>query len=176
MALLLAVAGVAAAHAATLRTGDRAPNFSRPDLSHRQLTLAGYRGRVVLLNFWASWCEPCMAELPHFRAWQQQYGARGLQVVGVAMDDHQAPALAAYRKLRLNFPVVMGGVRLAERYGGIYGVPVTFLLDRQGRIRFIADGAANLPALQRAIVSLLAAARSRPAPGPHSPPASASRP
>ena len=138
-----------------LHMGSLAPDFSRPDLSHKPVTLSAYRGRVVLLNFWASWCEPCMTELPRFRAWQRRYRARGLQVVGVSMDDDAARARAADHKLQLNFPVVMGSVRLARLYGGIYGVPVTFLIDRRGRIDLIETGAANLPRLQRHLEALL---------------------
>ena len=155
LALAAALACGLAAQAVVLKAGSVAPDFSRPGLNHRTVALASYRGRVVLLNFWASWCEPCMTELPAFKAWQQTYGGRGLQVVGVSMDDQEAAAAAAARKLGLNFPVVMGGVPLARLYGGIYGVPVTFLIDRQGRIRAIVDGAANLPKLRRQVEALL---------------------
>lgn len=155
-ALLLILAGVLLAQtAATPGVGDSAPDFSRESLHHQPVRLAASRGHVVLLNFWASWCEPCLAELPQFVAWQREYGTRGLQIVGVSMDDTAPPALAAAQKYRLNYPVVMGDVQLARRYGGIYGVPVTLLIDRRGRIEQRDDGAANLPQLQHAIELLL---------------------
>ncbi len=132
-----------------------APNFSRMDLDHRQVNLADYRGKVVLLNFWATWCAPCLAEMPRFVAWQQEYGGRGLQVIGVSMDDDAQPVRTAYRKYRLNYPVVMGDEKIGGKYGDIYGLPVTFLIDRSGTIRFKHQGAVDLNHLQNEILTLL---------------------
>jgi cytochrome c biogenesis protein CcmG/thiol:disulfide interchange protein DsbE len=67
--------------------GHAAPNFSRPSLDHRKIVLSSYRGKVVLLDFWATWCEPCLAEMPTFVEWQKQYGSENFQVIGVSMDD-----------------------------------------------------------------------------------------
>jgi cytochrome c biogenesis protein CcmG/thiol:disulfide interchange protein DsbE len=64
-----------------------APEFVRTDLKHQKLDLHTYRGKVVLLNFWATWCAPCQLEMPRFVAWQKQYGTRGLQIIGISMDD-----------------------------------------------------------------------------------------
>jgi peroxiredoxin len=132
-----------------------APDFSRPNLDHREVSLAAYRGRVVLLNFWATWCEPCIAEVPRFAEWQRKYGERGLQVLGVSMDDVEAPVRTAYRKYGLNYPVVMGDEKLGEMYGGILGLPATFVIDANGRIRFQHEGAADLDVLEREIRELL---------------------
>ena len=134
-----------------------APDFSKPDLDHREVRLAAYRGKVVLLNFWATWCAPCLAEVPRFVEWQRTLGERGLQVLGVSMDDDEAPVRAAYRKYGLNYPVVMGDEKLGELYGGILGLPVTFLIDGDGRIRFRHDGTTDLDALEREIRELLPA-------------------
>jgi cytochrome c biogenesis protein CcmG/thiol:disulfide interchange protein DsbE len=100
-----------------------APNFSRVDLDQRNVDLTAYRGKVVVLNFWATWCAPCLTEMPPFVEWQQEYGARGLQVIGISMDDEVPPVRAAFQKYRLNFPVVMGDEKLREMYGGILGLP-----------------------------------------------------
>ena len=81
---------------------------SRVDLDQRNVDLTAYRGKVVLLNFWATWCAPCLTEMPRFVEWQQEYGGRGLQVIGVSMDDEAPPVRAAYQKYRLNYPVVLG--------------------------------------------------------------------
>ena len=139
-----------------------APAFTRPDLSGAPVSLASLRGKVVLLNFWATWCGPCRAEMPHFIEWQQQYGALGLQVVGVSIDDSEPPVRAFARNLRLNYPVVMGDGRLVEEYGGILGVPVTFLIDRQGIIRARINGECDPRSTEAAIRRLLAAPESRP--------------
>jgi cytochrome c biogenesis protein CcmG, thiol:disulfide interchange protein DsbE len=132
-----------------------APDFSRTDLDHAQVRLASYRGKVVLLNFWATWCGPCLIEMPHFVAWQQAYGKEGLQVIGVSMDDDAQPVRSAYQKYRLNYPVVMGDEELGEMYGGILGLPVTFLIDRSGRIRFMYKSDARLSQIHRDMEKLL---------------------
>lgn len=133
-----------------------APNFSGVDLDHRQVNLAAYRGKVVLLNFWATWCAPCLTEVPRFAEWQQKYGGpRGLQVVGVSMDDDEPPVRTFYQKHRLNYPVVMGDEKLGELYGGVLGLPVTFLIDRNGKIRFKHEGVTDLNIIEGEIHELL---------------------
>ncbi len=88
-------------------------------------------------------------------AWQQEYGARGLVVIGVSIDDSPAPARAFAEKLHLNYPVVMGNAKLGERYGGVLGVPVTFLIDRAGIVRARFDGEEHLAAEERQVRGLL---------------------
>ena len=132
-----------------------APNFSRVDLDQRNVDLTAYRGKVVVLNFWATWCAPCLTEMPRFVEWQQEYGGRGLQVIGISMDDEAPPVRAAYQKYRLNYPVVMGDEKLGEMYGGILGLPVTFLLDRNGKIRFKHQGVTDLNIIDSEIQTLL---------------------
>ena len=132
-----------------------APDFSRVDLDGKKTRLSSFRGKVVLLNFWATWCAPCLAEMPRFVEWQQKYGPRGLQLVGVSMDDEEAPVRAMYRRLRLNYPVLMGDEKVGELYGGILGLPVTFLIDREGKIRFQHDGETRLEVIEREIQELL---------------------
>lgn len=121
--------------------GRPAPNFTRVDLDHKKVDLGHYRGKVVLLNFWASWCGPCLTEMPIFARWQSQYGAKGLQVIGVSMDDSVHDAASAVAKLRLDYPVVMGDEHIGIAYGGVLGLPVTFLIDRRGIIRGRYPGA-----------------------------------
>ena len=94
------------------------------------MRLADFRGRVVLLNFWATWCAPCQIEMPRFSAWQARYGPEGLQVVGVSMDDEEAPVRSLVKKRKVDYPIVMGDEKLGLLYGGILGLPVT-LSDRQ---------------------------------------------
>ena len=133
-----------------------APNFARVDLERRQVSLADYRGKVVLLNFWATWCAPCLAEVLRFAEWQRTYGGPGaLQVIGVSMDDQEPPVRAAYQKYGLNYPVVMGDESLGELYGGVLGLPITFLIDRQGKIRFKHRGLSDLDVMKREIQQLL---------------------
>jgi peroxiredoxin len=132
-----------------------APNFSRVDLDNKKVDLRAYRGKVVLLNFWATWCTACLTEMPRFVEWQQEFGGRGLQVIGVSMDDEEPPVRAFSQKYRLNYPVVMGDEKLGEMYGGIFGLPVTFLIDRDGNVRFNYQGVTDLTIIDREIQTLL---------------------
>ncbi len=134
-----------------------APDFSRKRLTGGdEIHLGAYRGKVVLLNFWATWCSPCLSEIPHFAQWQTRYGRQGLQIIGVSMDDDEAPVRTAYAKFKLNYPVVMGDARLAALFGGIYGLPVTLLIDRRGTIRYRHKGEVHLDAMSHELETLLA--------------------
>jgi len=135
--------------------GRAAPAFALKDFGGRVVRLSQYRGKVVLLNFWASWCGPCQLEIPAFEKWQTQYGGR-LQVVGVSMDDNAAKATAAARKLKVNYPVVMGSAELGNRYGGIYGLPASFVIDAEGHVRAEYQGGEHVKEIQAEIERLLA--------------------
>jgi cytochrome c biogenesis protein CcmG/thiol:disulfide interchange protein DsbE len=132
-----------------------APVFVRTSLSGQRIDLAAYRGKVVLLNFWATWCGPCQVELPRFSAWQKQYGPTGLQVVAVSMDDDATGVRPVVRKLKLDFPVIMGDERLGKLYGGVLGLPVTFLIGRDGKVAARIEGGADLHAMEGKIKQLL---------------------
>jgi thiol-disulfide isomerase/thioredoxin len=156
----LSAAAIFAAPAADPLLHKPAPTFVRNDLEHQPVDLGAYRGRVVLLTFWATWCAPCQIEMPHFIAWQQQYGGQGLQIIGVAMDDadgDRAPqtVIAMVRKRRVNYPVVMGDEKLGSLYGGILGLPVTYLIDRHGVVVAKFKGEGNLGSMNRQIQELL---------------------
>jgi len=112
-----------------------APNFSRLDLNHKKIQLSAYRGKVVLLNFWATWCGPCLLEMPRFVEWQKQFGPSKFQVIGISMDDATPEVVATISKLNIDYPVLMGDEHLGEAYGGVLGLPVTFLIDHDGKIR-----------------------------------------
>jgi peroxiredoxin len=132
-----------------------APEFVLKDLAGRKIDLKQYRGKVVLLNFWATWCASCRVELPKFDAWQKKYSGDGLQVLAVSMDDAVPPVRKAVQRLHLDFPVVMGDAQLGESYGGVLGLPVTFLIDRDGRIAGKEEGAVDLTALESKVRHLL---------------------
>lgn len=133
-----------------------APQFVRSDLRGRKIDLNSYRGKVVLLNFWATWCASCQVELPRFEEWQKKYGPQGLRVLTVSMDDGDAPVRKAVRRLRLGLQVVMGDARLGEAYGGVLGLPVTFLIGRDGVITARVEGETDLNALEQRLKQMLA--------------------
>jgi thiol-disulfide isomerase/thioredoxin len=118
--------------------------------------LTALRGKVVLLNFWATWCAPCQVELPQFAAWQGKYRQAGLAVIGISMDDDAASARARVRKLALGFPVVMGDAALGRRYGGVLGLPVTFLIARDGALAERYEGEVSLKGVETRVKELLA--------------------
>jgi cytochrome c biogenesis protein CcmG/thiol:disulfide interchange protein DsbE len=132
-----------------------APEFVRTDLKHRRLDLRDYRGKIVLLNFWATWCAPCQREMPRFVAWQTQYGSRGLQIIGISMDDDSSAVRGLIKKLRLNYPVAMGDEQLGRSYGGVLGLPLSFLIDSQGKVQAQYQGETDLNSIEKQFRPLL---------------------
>jgi len=129
-ALVLLLCGAATA----MKIGDVAPDFTRIDLAGKQVRLAEYRGKWVLLNFWATWCAPCREEMPRFSGWQRDYGAKSLQVIGVSMDDDVAAVKQFLTAYPVSYPIVMGDAKFAEGFGGVLGLPLSYLIDTQGRV------------------------------------------
>ena len=115
--------------------GKPAPDFSLSSLDGKTLKLSDYRGKAVLLNFWATWCEPCKIEMPWFIELQKQYGPKGLQVLGVAMDDTDPKDIVDFaHKMGVNYPIAVGREAVGDQYGGIPYLPSTFYIDRDGRV------------------------------------------
>lgn len=132
-----------------------APDFSLTDLSGRPLRLSDYRGKVIILDFWATWCEPCKEEIPHFIDLQNQYSSQGLQVLGISMDDSEPPVREFQQKFKMNYPVAVGTAKLADQYGGILGLPITFVIDPSGRIVARHIGATNVSVIEAEVRKLL---------------------
>ena len=135
--------------------GRQAPRFVQTDLNGKRIELGEYQSKVVLLNFWATWCAPCRVELPTFSSWQKRYGQEGLQVIAVSMDDDSAPVGKAVRQLHLNFPVLMGDEKLGNDYGGVLGLPVTYLIGRDGKIAARYEGETDLEQMEGKVRDLL---------------------
>jgi thiol-disulfide isomerase/thioredoxin len=112
-----------------------APDFTLQSLDGNSLRLSDLRGKAVLLNFWATWCSPCKIEMPWFIELQKQYGAQGLQIVGVAMDDSSKEDIAKFAKdMGVNYPVLLGKEEVGDAYGGVPALPETFFIGRDGKI------------------------------------------
>ena len=132
----LATVSEGTAQAATFE-GDRkpAPDFTLQDERGDDVQLSEFQGKVVLLNFWATWCGPCKIEMPWFVEFQRKYKDRGFSVVAVSLDDEGWEIVRPFvNELELNFPVVVGNDEMADEFGGVVALPTTFIIDRQGRI------------------------------------------
>jgi len=112
-----------------------APDFSLESLDGKATRLSDFRGKAVLLNFWATWCGPCKIEMPWFVDLQKQYAAQGLQIVGVAMDDASKEDIGKFAKdMGVNYPILIGKESVGDQYGGVPALPETFLIGRDGKL------------------------------------------
>jgi len=112
-----------------------APDFSLESLDGKHMRLSDWRGKAVLLNFWATWCGPCKIEMPWFVELQRQYGPQGLQIVGVAMDDASREDIAKFAKeMGVNYPILLGKEAVGDAYGGVPAMPESFFIDRDGKV------------------------------------------
>jgi len=155
IALLAACTDV---HANVKAERDRhaAPDFALKDNTGRTLKLSDYRGKVVLLNFWATWCEPCQVEIPWFIDFQQKYKDRDFAVIGVSMDDDGWDAVKPFvDRQKINYRVVIATEEVSARYGSIESLPTTFMIDRAGRIAAMHIGLKSRTTYQNDIVHLI---------------------
>ena len=129
----------------------RAPEFTLTDFNGKPLTLSQFNGKVVLLDFWASWCTPCQAEIPRFIEWQKKYGDQGLQVIGISMDDDEKAARKFVERMKPNYPIAMGNPRVAESVGGVLGLPANLILSRSGKVMARHEGGSDLDAMEQEI-------------------------
>jgi cytochrome c biogenesis protein CcmG/thiol:disulfide interchange protein DsbE len=121
-----------------------APEFALKDADGKVVHLSDYKGKVVLLDFWATWCGPCKIEIPWFMELQRQNKDKGFEVLGVAMDDEGWETVKPFlADLGVNYRVVIGNDATAQIYGGVDALPTTFLIDRTGKIAAIHVGLAS---------------------------------
>ena len=114
-----------------------AAEFTLKDANGATVKLADYRGKVVLLNFWATWCGPCGLEVPWFVDFEQKYKSQGFAVLGVSMDEDGWPAIKPYvADHKINYRVLLGNDSIAQLYGGLDSLPTTFIIDKQGKVAF----------------------------------------
>jgi peroxiredoxin len=133
-----------------------APEFALKDSSGKTVSLKDYRGKVVLLDFWATWCHGCKKEIPWFAAFDRKYAAQGLTVVGVSLDADGWKVVKPFiRTAKVPYQIILGDDETAKKYG-IEGMPDTFLIDREGRISATYNGLVNKDDVEQNLRSLLA--------------------
>ena len=139
------------------KIGSRLPDFSVKDLQGREISSADLRGNVVLIDFWATWCQPCKKEMPGYQKLVDRYGSRGFAVVGFKFDtmmDMEDPVLFA-KKLGVRYPLAVAADDLKQKFGGIEGLPTTMLYDRQGILRKKVIGFEYTDAFEAALRGLI---------------------
>lgn len=131
-----------------MNPGDNAPSFELPDLKGNPRKLSEFRGSVVLLNFWASWCGPCVEELPALEQLYQKLKAKGFEIVAVGIDDDIAELEEFKRRFSLSFPVLADKSGILKNKYRVTGVPESFVLDRDGKLVMLADPSDNMPVVR----------------------------
>lgn len=115
--------------------GQPAPPWQLKDLDGKAVSSADFKGKVVVLNFWATWCPPCRKEIPDFIALQKEHGSRGLVFVGVALDDEGVSVVKPFAKeAGINYPLVIGDDKVVKAYEGVEMYPTTYVIDRNGTV------------------------------------------
>ncbi len=133
-----------------------APDFTLPDLEGNSLTLSDFKGRVIMLNFWATWCPPCRKEIPDFVELYEKYKDEGLLIIGVSLDKGDSRTVKQFSKnYKINYPIVLGNVNVTQDYGGIRGIPTTFVIDRKADIKKKYVGYRSKATFEEAVKRLL---------------------
>jgi cytochrome c biogenesis protein CcmG/thiol:disulfide interchange protein DsbE len=170
--VLIVVAGAAgnfsgckSGGASTPKTLAAEPDVTFKDLQGKDVPLASLKGKVVVVNFWATWCEPCRVEIPWMIGFQQKYADKGFTLLGVAMDDEGKSVVEPYvqktqfdvdgRQMTMNYPIVLGNDDLSSKFGGLLGLPTSIVISRDGKIAKRYIGLASQEDLEQEIKSLL---------------------
>ncbi len=133
-----------------------APSWKLKDIAGREVSSDEFKGKVVVVDFWATWCGPCKEEIPGYVELQKKYADKGFVIVGVSLDQQGPPVVKRYAEsAKINYPLVMGDDGVVSAFGGIDAIPTTFLIDREGRIRHKKVGSMETAEYEKIIAPLL---------------------
>jgi thiol-disulfide isomerase/thioredoxin len=142
-----------------------APDFTLKDLDGKDVSLSQFKGKVVLINFWATWCDPCYIEIPWLIEMQEKYAGKGFTILGVALDEEGKSVVAPWvakerfnvngQKLPMNYPILLGDDAVADKFGGLLGYPTSILISRDGKIIKRVTGILTYDEISKAIESQL---------------------
>jgi cytochrome c biogenesis protein CcmG/thiol:disulfide interchange protein DsbE len=134
-----------------------APEFQLKDADGRTVRLSDYRGKVVLLNFWATWCGPCTFEIPWFVEFERRLKDRGFAVLGISMDEDGWEVVRPFMsRLKINYRVLLGNDEVGQAYGGVDSLPTSFLIDREGKVAGVHVGLVSRSRYESELQELLA--------------------
>lgn len=133
-----------------------APDFTLPTSDGKSMKLSDLKGKVVILDFWATWCPPCRKGIPDLIALKKKYGAKGFEIVGVSVDtDTKSEVVPFMKEQKINYPVVYGNMNVYQQYGGIRAIPTSFVIDKQGKIVASYEGLISVETYENHIKKLL---------------------
>jgi thiol-disulfide isomerase/thioredoxin len=133
-----------------------APAFSLPDLEGNRVELSQFRGKVLVIDFWATWCPPCREAIPELVAMKKKYGPQGFDIVGISLDENPARVIPPFvEQFGINYPIVVANAEVSTAFGGIFGLPTTFIVDRNGNIAQRYIGYVDPAVIARDVEALL---------------------
>jgi cytochrome c biogenesis protein CcmG/thiol:disulfide interchange protein DsbE len=133
-----------------------APQFTLPDINGNQVSLSDFKGKVVILDFWTTWCGPCVKEVPHFIELYDKYKEQGFEMVGISLDQGGADDVKPFvEKMGVNYTMLIGSQDITKKYGGISSIPTTFVIDKAGKIQRKYVGYRDKTVFEKDIEALL---------------------
>jgi thiol-disulfide isomerase/thioredoxin len=136
--------------------GKPAPSFTLVNLNGKKVSLSDYKGRPVLVNFWATWCAPCKLEMPWFEEFRSKYSGQGFEILGIAEDDAGKDEIAkAVKKVNVSYPILLTDGKVAPAYGGVDYLPMSFYVDRKGIVEIETSGLASKDEIDANIKKIL---------------------